>query len=231
MMMHDRYFFDPVAGYTVKRFLDDLNDRYGGIDSVLIWPPMYTNLGVDDRNQFDIWRDMPGGMDATRKMVAEFHQHGVRVLLPIIYWDNGSRDEGVTMAEGLARLAKELGADGLNGDTMFPVDLEFYTEAAKTGHLLALEPEAGMGKKIEALTWNTMSWGYWWPDPNGPYPHVPAVDCYKFIEPRHMTHICDRWAHDRTDMLQYAFFNGDGYELRTIHSDTAERHLCYQIPG
>ena len=27
-----------------------------------------------------------------------------------------------------------------------------------------------------------------------------------------MTHICERWAQDRTDGLQYAYFNGAGYE-------------------
>lgn len=213
MMAHDRYFFDPVPGqYTVRRYLEDLRNRYGGIDSVLVWPPMYTNLGVDDRNQFDIWRDMPGGMAALRKMVADFHRQGVRVLIPIMIWDEGTRDEGIPMAQGLAKLAKELNADGLNGDTMFPVTRDFYTAGADVGHLLALEPESGMGKTIDGLAWNVMSWGYWWPDPNGPYPFVPAVDRYKFIEPRHLTHVCDRWARDRTDMLQYAFFNGDGYE-------------------
>src|SRR5262249_2510194 len=36
MMVEDRYFYDPVAGrYTVDRYLDDLEKRYGGIDSVL----------------------------------------------------------------------------------------------------------------------------------------------------------------------------------------------------
>jgi len=170
MMAHDPYFYNPVTGrYTVRRYLQDLNTRYGGIDSVLFWPPMYTNLGVDDRNQFDIWRDMPGGWTAMRQMVAEFHRQGVRVLLPIINWDHGTRDEGVPMAQGLAQLAKALGVDGLNGDTMFPVGREFYTEAAKIGHPLALEPEAGMGRTIDGLAWNVLSWGYWWPNPNGPY--------------------------------------------------------------
>jgi hypothetical protein len=27
-----------------------------------------------------------------------------------------------------------------------------------------------------------------------------------------LTHICERWAQTRTDGLQYAFFNGAGYE-------------------
>src|SRR5580692_5433651 len=47
MMVHDRYFYDPVAGkYTVDRYLDDLEKRYGGIDAVLIWPT-YPNMGID----------------------------------------------------------------------------------------------------------------------------------------------------------------------------------------
>jgi hypothetical protein len=30
MMVHDRYFYDPVAGkYTVDRYLDDLEKRWG----------------------------------------------------------------------------------------------------------------------------------------------------------------------------------------------------------
>ena len=39
MMAEDRYFYDPACRkYTVDRYLDDLVARYGGIDSVLIWP-------------------------------------------------------------------------------------------------------------------------------------------------------------------------------------------------
>ena len=207
MMAHDRYFYDPKVGhYTVRRYLKDLDTRYGGIDSVLIWPT-YPNIGIDNRNQFDLWRDMPGGIPALRKAVADFHRQNVRVILPIMYWDHGTRDEGVVMAKRLSELAKDLGADGLNGDTMSPVDREFYNESAKLGRPLALEPENGLGDRLDALAWNVLSWGYWWP-----YQPTPAVDRYKFIEPRHLTHVCDRWAHARTDMLQYAFFNGDGYE-------------------
>jgi formylglycine-generating enzyme required for sulfatase activity len=35
---------------------------------------------------------------------------------------------------------------------------------------------------------------------------------YKWLEPRHMVNVCDRWNRDKTDNLQYAFFNGVGYE-------------------
>src|SRR5437879_2197422 len=60
MMIDDRFFYDAAAGkYTVDRYLDDLEKRYGGIDSVLIWP-VYPNVGIDNRNQYDLTRDMPG---------------------------------------------------------------------------------------------------------------------------------------------------------------------------
>ncbi len=206
IMAHERYLYDPAARrYTVARYLRDLNRRYGGIDSVLVWPT-YPNIGVDSRNQFDLWRDMPGGLAGLRQMTADFHRQGVRVFIPTMIWDHGTRDEGAPMAERLTQLAKEIGADGLFGDTMSPMSRDFYAESIKRAHPLALEPESGLGDQIEALAWNVLSWGYWWP-----YQPAPAVDRYKFIEPRHLTHVCDRWAHDHTEILQHAFFNGDGY--------------------
>jgi len=58
MMVEDRYFYDPVAHrYTVDRYLNDLKQRYGGIDAVLIWPT-YPNMGIDNRNQHDMIRSM-----------------------------------------------------------------------------------------------------------------------------------------------------------------------------
>ena len=56
------------------------------------------------------------------------------------------------------------------------------------------------------VAWNNMSWGYW------QYQPVPVVSKYKWLEPRHMVNVCERWAKDRTDGLQAAFFNGVGYE-------------------
>jgi formylglycine-generating enzyme required for sulfatase activity len=51
-----------------------------------------------------------------------------------------------------------------------------------------------------------MSWGYY------QYPFVPLVDRRKWLEPRHMVNISDRWNKNRTDNLHFAFFNGVGYE-------------------
>jgi iron(II)-dependent oxidoreductase len=80
MLVQDRYFYDPVAHrYTVDRYLDDLEKRYGGVDAVLIGPT-YPNTGIDDRNQHDLIRSMPGGAAGVRAMIADFHRRGVRVF-------------------------------------------------------------------------------------------------------------------------------------------------------
>ncbi|MBV9852567.1 MAG: SUMF1/EgtB/PvdO family nonheme iron enzyme [Armatimonadetes bacterium] len=207
MMAHDRFFYDPAARrYTVDRYLDDVQGRYGGIDSVLVWPT-YPNIGVDDRNQYDLTRDMPGGLPALQQVVQDFHRRGVRVLFPLNPWDNGTRDEGAPHSVAIARLLAETGADGFNGDTMTAVGREYFNAGANLAHPIAVEPENGLGDDLPAVAWDTLGWGYW-----GNYQPVPGVDRYKWLQPRHLTHVCDRWTHDRTDELQYAWFNGDGYE-------------------
>ena len=204
MMVEDRYFYDPIAGrYTVDRYLDDLEKRYGGIDAVLIWPT-YPNMGIDDRNQHDMIRSMPGGITGVKQMVADFHRRGVRVLFPMMMWDQGTRDPGMSWPDAIASLMMEIGADGINGDTQDGVPLAFSAAAERIGHPLAFEPEGGPSD--EALAWDVMTWGQY------QFPFAPLVDKYKWLETRHMVNISHRWNRDKTDDLQFAFFNGVGWE-------------------
>ena len=131
MMVHDRYFYDPVAGkYTVDKYVDDLEKRYGGIDAVLIWAT-YPNMGIDDRNQQDMVRSMPGGIEGLKQMVADFHRRGVRVLFPMMMWDQGTRDPGADWPDAIAAFMKQIDADGINGDTQDGVPLAFSLAAEK----------------------------------------------------------------------------------------------------
>ena len=205
MMAEDRYFYDPATRrYTVDRYLDDVDQRYGGIDSVLIWP-VYPNIGIDNRNQWDRHRDMPGGIPALRHMVEDFHKRHVRVFFPAMPWDNGTHDPGMSFAKATAQLMAEIGADGVNGDTFSGLPLAYRTASDATGHAVVFEPE-GSPSSDEGLMWNNQSWGYW------KYDFMPTASKLKWLEPRHLVQICDRWARDKTDNLQFAFFNGIGYE-------------------
>lgn len=215
MMIHDRYFYDSERGqYTVGRYLQDLDKRFGGIDSVLIWQS-YPNMGIDTRNQYDLVRDMPGGIEGVRTMIAEFQKRGVRVLFPVMVWDQGTRPEGVPDWTASTQLMATVGADGINGDTLFDFPRAFRAASDGTGHPVALEPQLAPPSPKEALAWDNLSWNDWviltevgsWQ-----YPFVPEVTADKWMESRHLVNVCDRWAHNKTDDLQHAFFNGVGYE-------------------
>ncbi len=99
---------------------------------------------------------------------------------------------------------KEIGADGVNGDTQDGVPLAFSKAADEAGHPLAFEPEGSPSD--EALAWNVMTWGQY------KFQFVPTVDRFKWLESRHMVNISDRWNRTKTDDLQFAFFNGVGWE-------------------
>ena len=207
MMVEDRYFYDPrTRRYTVKRYLDDLRARYGGIDSVLIWPT-YPNIGIDDRNTDEMFRSMPGGVDGIKKMIGDFHREGVRVLFPIHPWDVGTHDPGSPWSQVLPTTMAAIGADGMNGDTMGAVTQDYFDRSVAVGQPLAFEPEGGLDGNLGQLGWNVMGWGYWDFDSKS-----PLVSQAKWLEPRHLVNVCDRWSQDKTSLIQYAFFNGVGVE-------------------
>lgn len=218
MMVEERGFYDRRRGvYTVDSYLDGLKKEFGGVDSVLIWDT-YPNLGVDNRNQFDRLRDLPGGIPAVRQMVAEFHRRGVRVLFPETPWDMGTRNESSPDWDAQAKLMAQVGADGLLGDTMDGMPHAFLRASEKAGRILALLPE-GLPSD-EALAWNEMTWGYW------SYPFVPMVSRYKWLETRHRP-ILTSGGRNHIPGIQAAFFNGVGYadqeDVIGIHNEFTPR--------
>lgn len=227
--LYDRYLYnDTTHEWTVPRYLADLKDRYGGIDSVLIWPT-YPNIGIDARNQFDFFRAVPGGIKAIGNITKDFHAAGVKVLWGYNPWDQNLNDEGEPHWTTMARLLKETGGDGFNGDTMNTMYKEFWQAGVDVGHKIVGEMEGGgyryeQGWKQddtwESTNWNTVGWGYYHTADGGSdgmthtYWYEPPVDKAKWLDPRgrRMTHVNDRWSTDRTTPMQFAHFNGVGYE-------------------
>jgi iron(II)-dependent oxidoreductase len=209
LLIWDRSFFDPEKGeYTVGRFLSETESRIGPIDAVLIWD-VYPNLGVDDRNQFDMLRDLPGGIPGVRGMVEQFHRRGVKVFFPFLAWDEGTRDEGAKTATVMSQLLEEVNADGINFDTLESVPPGFRDASDAIGQSLALEPQ--FQPRDASIAWTNISWNDWVTWEGKQYPFVPMVNKNKWMEPRHTVSVTDRFTRDKTDSLQHAFFNGQGY--------------------
>src|ERR1700683_4116047 len=209
LLIWDRSLYDPEKGeYTVDKFLSETESRIGPIDAVLVWH-VYPNLGVDDRNQFDMLRDLPGDIPGVRGMVEQFHSHGVKVFFPLLVWDAGTRSEGAPLSTTITQLLKEIDADGCNFDTLESVPPSFREASDAIGHPLALEPQ--FQPRDASIAWTNLSWNDWVTCEGKQYPFIPMVSKNKWMEPRHTVNITDRFTRDKTDSLQHAFFNGQGY--------------------
>ena len=209
LLVWDRSIYDPeTRRYTPEKFLAETERRLGPIDAVLLWH-VYPNLGVDDRNQFDLLRDLPGGLPALKKLVEDFHRHNVKVLFPVLAWDSGTREESAPPWTVLTQLLKEIGADGINFDTLESVPADFRAASIAAGHRLAFEPQFEI--RDESVAWSTLGWNDWVTWEDVAYPFTPMVSKTRWLEPRHMINVTDRFTRDKTDSLQHAFFNGEGY--------------------
>lgn len=205
-MVEDLHFYDPDSGrYTIDRYLDDLEARFGGVDSVLLWY-IYPNIGVDDRGQFDLVHDLPGGLEGLRGVVADFQARGVKVFLPTMPWDHGTREGDAPDWERMADIVAAVGADGINGDTYSGVPRAFHVACEARGKPVVLQPESTAQAGDHILSWNLQSW-----TKRVPNESIPTVLKLKWVEPRHIVQIENRWSRDRWSDLQHAFFNGIGY--------------------
>ena len=82
---HDIY--DPQTNeFRINRFLDEGEENFGGYDYMLLWHD-YPRLGLDDRDQFDFYNELPGGLAGLRRMVKEANSCGVQVFIPYKPWD------------------------------------------------------------------------------------------------------------------------------------------------
>ncbi|MDQ3404365.1 MAG: formylglycine-generating enzyme family protein [Actinomycetota bacterium] len=192
----DERLFDRARHrFDVAAFLDRTAD-HGGFDGVVLWHA-YPVIGIDDRNQFDFYRDVPG----LREVVVEFQSRGIRVFLDYNPWDTGTRRAAHEDAEELALLAGELGTDGMFLDTMKEGDATLVSALLDAGQVLEGESRVP-NRRIED---HQLSWAQWFADSS-----APGVMRARWYERRHMTHSTRRWNRDHSDELQSAFMNGAG---------------------
>ncbi len=72
---------------------------------MLIWY-VYTNIGIDDRNQTALCERLARRAGRLKQAIEDFHRRGVKVFLPTMAWDNGTKGEGVPDWEAVAKLAQ-----------------------------------------------------------------------------------------------------------------------------
>ncbi len=203
LFCYDRSFWDPEAGrYRIEELCAEAREEFGGYDSVVLWP-VYPRIGLDQRNQWDFFRDLPGGLDGLRDVVRRFHAQRVRVFLPYKPWDQGTRREAQSDVALMAEFAARLELDGWFLDTMSaaPGDLRAAVDAARPG--VVFEPEGH--PSLDQIQLCNASWA----QGVQPYPNFGILQ-HKWLEPRHLQHQIRRWDARHRDELAAAWLNGSG---------------------
>ena len=195
----DELLYDHEAGrFTPERFCAESEREFGGFDGIVLWHA-YPVIGIDERNQFDFYRDVPG----IRELVAELQARGPRVFVDYNPWDVGTRREPVADDAAIAELVRELGADGVFLDTMKEAQpgLRAALDDVKAG--IALEGESTL--PLQRICDHHLSWAQWFADST-----VPGVLRARWFEQRHMLHHTRRWNRSHLEELHSAWLNGVG---------------------
>lgn len=195
----DEGIYDHERGeFTVDAFLDAAVADFGGFDGLVLWHA-YPVIGLDDRNQFDFYRDVPELPGVVRACQAR----GVRVFVDYNPWDTGTRREPRPDAAAIAELVDWLGADGVFLDTLKEGagELRAALDAVAPGAVLEGESRVPLAR-IED---HAMSWAQWFADSA-----VPGVLRAKWFERRHLLHHTRRWHRGHLDELHSAWLNGCG---------------------
>ncbi len=193
----ERLFDHDRQEFTVDAFLDATAD-HGGFDGVVLWHA-YPIMGIDDRNQFDFYRDVPG----LGAVVTRLHERGIRVFINYNPWDVGTRRTDHDDPQELAAIASELGSDGVFLDTMKEAGSNLVGTLREAEPPQALEGESRVAN--QRIVDHQLSWAQWFADSE-----PPGVMRAHWYERRHMMHATRRWNRDHSAELQSAWMNGTG---------------------
>ncbi len=202
VMMCDSDFYDHLNNrYNTEKLILRGKKEYGGYDSVVLWHA-YPRIGLDDRNQFDFYREMPYGLAGLKEVVKQFHASGIKVFINYNPWDTGTRRENFSDLDLLIEMLKSTDSDGIFLDTMKNAP-EFRGRLDSIRPGIVMEGEIALPlKHVES---HHMSWAQWFKDSP-----VPGVYRNKWFERCHMQHAIARWDSDKSALLHTAWMNGSG---------------------
>lgn len=203
-MAWDREFFDRFTGkYTYAEQLKKGNELFGNIDIYGIWPT-WPRLGLDQRNQWDLYGDLPGGTAQLRNFAKLSRQSGTKFFIAYNPWDNSTRKED--HYKGMAKLISETEADGVVLDTRGSSSyrLQAAADSVRKGVVMYSEGQAipkDMPGIISGRVHNAIFLS-------------PELNLNKLIKPDFsIFRVCDVGEDILHREIAIAFFNGYGTEL------------------
>jgi iron(II)-dependent oxidoreductase len=203
----DKTYYDlDAGGYVFDRTLTAWDKSLGPIDIYTIWPT-WPRLGLDARNQWDMYRDLPGGLAELRRQVDLAHKLGKKYFISYNPWDSSTRHED--HIAGMEDMLRTLDADGVVLDTRGESSREFQAAAdrVKPGIIMYSEGMA-VPRDMPGIVVGRVHDALYMP---------PPLNLNKFMKPDfaifRVLQLAEGPLHRESAV---AFFNGYGSEINTM---------------
>ncbi len=207
MMAWDKFFYDPIdKRYLISNFIQRGNRLYGGDDIISIWPTWPT-LGLDQRNQFDLFKDLPGGLDSIRSMSDFLKNQNKHLFVSYNPWDIDTRN--LNHYTGLAKLIDQTNADGVVLDTYGSSSdsLQMAADSVRKGVIMYSEGMA-VPKDMQGIISGRVHNALYYP---------PFLNLNKFIQPGFsIFRVAELYKEPINREFATSFFNGYGTELNIM---------------
>ncbi len=203
----DHKFYDREDGkYHFKEFLHNDKHLFGKYDVFCLWPTWPT-LGLDQRNQWDLYSDIPGGLKKLKQLSDYSKNIGTRFFISFNPWDQSTRKED--FYEGISRLIRATDADGVVLDTYgsSSEDLQNAADSVRLGVVMYSEGMA-VPKDMPGIVAGRVHDAIYMP---------PPLNLNKFIKPDFaIFRVCQLSQGRLHREFAVSFFNGYGVEMNTM---------------
>jgi len=204
LMAWDKSYYDANTGrFNLQSFVKKGQSIFGGDDVVCLWPTWPT-LGMDQRNQFDMYRSLPGGLPAIRAIADSLRRMGTKFFVAYNPWDASTRSEG--HLQGLEMLIRETSADGVVLDTQgeSSKELQAAADKAKNGVIMYSEGMA-VPKNMNGIVAGRVHNALYYP---------PLLNLNKLIKPDFaIFRVAEVYKEPILREYAVSFFNGYGTEI------------------
>ena len=213
MQAWDKFLYDDSdKKYHINEFIQRGKKWYGGDEVIGIWPT-WPSLGLDQRNQFDLFRDLPGGTRRIKSLSESMHRQGTNCFICYNPWDESTRSEG--HLAGLGDLIKATNADGVVLDTRGASSKELQEAADKVRPGIVMYSEGmAVPKDMPGIVSGRVHNALYYP---------PMLNLNKFIKPEFaIFRVAELYKEPIQREFATSFFNGYGTEINMFAPGQAD---------